>query len=62
MTLCWLTIRTGGLEAAIALHVVNNAVLSAVAATHGVPSLDQSGTYSMSDVLPTMITTLAYAW
>jgi membrane protease YdiL (CAAX protease family) len=62
MALCWLTIRTGGLEAAIALHVANNVVLTAVAATQGVPSLDQSGTYSMWDVLPTMITTLAYTW
>lgn len=31
----WLTIRTGGLEAAIALHVVNNVVLFAAMAAGG---------------------------
>lgn len=62
MALCWLSIRTGGLEAAVALHVVNNLASAAFEATRGVPSLDQSGTYSLWEVLPTIAVTVAYAW
>ncbi|TDD43489.1 CPBP family intramembrane glutamic endopeptidase [Saccharopolyspora elongata] len=62
MAMCWLTIRTGGLEAAIALHVVNNAAFAVFAGTQGVPSLDQSGSYSVWDVLPTMALTVVYTW
>ncbi|GAA2363635.1 CPBP family intramembrane metalloprotease [Saccharopolyspora halophila] len=62
MALCWLSIRTGGLEAAVALHVVNNVASAAFEATRGVPNLDQSGAYSLWEVLPTIAVTLAYAW
>ncbi|WP_189259909.1 CPBP family intramembrane glutamic endopeptidase [Lentzea flava] len=60
--MCWLTVRTGGLEAAIALHVANNATGMLVATTQGIPSLDQSGDYTVAQVLPGTVTTLAYAW
>ncbi|MER7012254.1 type II CAAX endopeptidase family protein [Saccharopolyspora sp. NPDC000359] len=63
MAMCWLTIRTGGLEASIALHVVNNVVLIVLEATQGIPDLDQSGGgYTLWDVLPIATTTLLYAW
>ncbi|MEV6232488.1 type II CAAX endopeptidase family protein [Saccharopolyspora shandongensis] len=62
MAMCWLTIRTGGLEAAIALHVVNNATFAVFSGAQGVPSLDQSGSYSLWDVLPTTVLTVAYTW
>lgn len=63
IALCWLTLRTGGLEAAIALHVVNNVVLIVLDATQGVPDLNQAGgNYTLWDVLPVAITTLLYAW
>ena len=38
----WLTVRTGGLEAAIALHIMNNLVGSAVAAAYGQLTLDET--------------------
>ncbi|MEU4423613.1 CPBP family glutamic-type intramembrane protease [Actinoplanes sp. NPDC024001] len=38
----WLTVRTGGLEAAIALHVMNNLVSSVVAAAYGELGMDQT--------------------
>ena len=62
MAMSWLVIRTGGLEAAIALHVVNNLVSALVAAPRGVPPLDQTGDYAVWDVLPTTVLTLVYAW
>ncbi|MBG0563994.1 CPBP family intramembrane glutamic endopeptidase [Actinoplanes aureus] len=38
----WLTVRTGGLEAAIALHVMNNLVSSVLAAAYGELGMDQT--------------------
>ncbi len=38
----WLTVRTGGLEAAIALHVVNNLLSTALAAAYGQLALDET--------------------
>ena len=38
----WLTVRTGGLEAAIALHVMNNLVSAALAAAYGELTVDQT--------------------
>ncbi|MEU6128062.1 CPBP family intramembrane glutamic endopeptidase [Saccharopolyspora sp. NPDC047091] len=58
----WLTVRTGGLEAAIALHVVNNAFGMLIACTQGVPSMEQSGDFAAWDVLPTTALTVVYAW
>lgn len=62
MAMSWLVMRTGGLEAAIALHVVNNLANALVAAPGGVPPLDQTGDYAVWDVLPTTVLTLVYAW
>lgn len=62
MALCWVTIRTGGLEAAIALHMVNNVTGTILESTQGVPSLDQTGDYSTWDVLPMTVLTVVYAW
>jgi membrane protease YdiL (CAAX protease family) len=63
LAMCWLTVRTGGLEAAIALHVVTNAVGLLVTATQGVPDLTQSGHYGLAQILPSLVATLAYtAW
>ena len=38
----WLTVRTGGLEAAIALHIMNNLVASVLAAAYGELTLDET--------------------
>ena len=38
----WLTVRTGGLEAAIALHVTNNLVSAALAAAYGELAVDET--------------------
>lgn len=38
----WVTVRTGGLEAAIALHVMNNLLSSLIAAAFGQFSIDQT--------------------
>lgn len=62
VAVCWLTIRTGGLEAAIALHVANNAGGMLLAATQGTPNLDQGGDYTVAQVLPSTAATLAYTW
>lgn len=62
MAMCWLTIRTGGLEAAIALHVANNLTFALAAAPHGVPSLDQSGSYDLWEILPSTLITVIYTW
>ncbi|MEH0933281.1 CPBP family intramembrane glutamic endopeptidase [Micromonospora sp. CPCC 205558] len=42
LLLGWLTIRTGGLEAAIALHVVNNVIGFALAAAFGGLAVDET--------------------
>ncbi|WP_127502181.1 CPBP family intramembrane glutamic endopeptidase [Actinoplanes solisilvae] len=38
----WLTVRTGGLEAAIALHVMNNLVSAGLAAAFGLLTIDET--------------------
>jgi membrane protease YdiL (CAAX protease family) len=38
----WLTVRTGGLEAAIALHVMNNVISAGLAAAYGDLTLDET--------------------
>ncbi|MFI6096440.1 lysostaphin resistance A-like protein [Lentzea sp. NPDC051213] len=62
LAMCWLTVRTGGIEAAIALHVANNAVGLLVVTTQGVPDLSQGGDYTAAQVLPSIAATLAYTW
>ncbi|MFD0516900.1 CPBP family intramembrane glutamic endopeptidase [Paractinoplanes durhamensis] len=59
----WLTVRTGGLEAAIALHVANNLISSVVAAALGDLGMDETAAdmpwqFAVIDV-PVL---LAYAW
>ncbi|XVU29563.1 lysostaphin resistance A-like protein [Actinoplanes sp. CA-054009] len=59
----WLTIRTGGLEAAIALHVMNNLIGSGLTAAYGDLTLDETATdmpWQLALVdLPVL---LGYAW
>ncbi len=62
LALCWLTVRTGGLEAAIALHVMNNAMGLLLTTTQGAPDLSQSGEYTAAQVLPSIAATVAYTW
>jgi membrane protease YdiL (CAAX protease family) len=38
----WLTVRTGGLEAAIALHVLNNLVSGVLSAAYGQLTVDET--------------------
>lgn len=58
----WLTIKTGGLEAAIALHVTNNVVSLAYATLQGTPGLGQGGAYSVWETVPTLVSTVGYTW
>lgn len=51
----WLTIRTGGLEAAIAIHVVNNVLLFVLGAVGLVDPTGEEGDLGPVDVLPTVI-------
>ncbi|WP_434450006.1 lysostaphin resistance A-like protein [Lentzea sp. E54] len=62
IAMCWLTVRTGGLEAAVALHAMNNTVAFLILAVQGKPGLDQSGDYGVWEVLPGIVVTLAYTW
>ncbi|MFI7646268.1 lysostaphin resistance A-like protein [Micromonospora sp. NPDC049460] len=59
----WLTVRTGGLEAAVALHVVNNVSAFGLAAAFGGLTVDET----MADapwqlVLVDVLVLLAYTW
>lgn len=59
----WLVLRTGGLEAAIALHVANNVTIFAVQATglFGPTTQDPDGG-SLLGVLLTVVTSIGYCW
>jgi membrane protease YdiL (CAAX protease family) len=57
----WITVRTGGLEAGIALHVVNNMVGMALSATEGDLSLTQ-GSVPLPEVLGDVVPLLLWAW
>ncbi len=56
----WLTWRTGGLEAAIALHVVNNVVVSALGA-FGFIDLNATSS-TLTDLLVSLAMTLGFAF
>ncbi|MFV0427706.1 MAG: lysostaphin resistance A-like protein [Beutenbergiaceae bacterium] len=56
----WLTWKTGGLEAAIALHIVNNVAIFAMGAVGLVDLNNTQG--SLIGVAITVVTTVAYAW
>ena len=55
----WVVVRTGGLEAAIALHVVNNLTGLTIAASEGDLSLEQ-GAVPWTDTLTTAVPLLAW--
>jgi uncharacterized protein len=60
---CWLTFRTGGLEAAIVLHAVNNVVVVLVLGLQGVPATDGAPPeLTALDVLPGILVSVLYAW
>lgn len=58
----WLTVRTGGLEAAIGLHIANNSLGLIVAGLSGIPNLDQGGEYPLIQVWPVAVASIIYAW
>jgi len=61
----WVTVQTGGLEAAIALHVVNNMVSMAFSSAEGDLSLEQGSIPLpdvLSDVVPLVLWALAVVW
>ncbi|WP_223208194.1 CPBP family intramembrane glutamic endopeptidase [Actinopolyspora erythraea] len=61
-SMCWLSVRTGGLEAAVAMHTANNSLSLLVAGLGGVPSVQQSGDYQVIQVLPMAVAILIYTW
>ncbi|QFU85600.1 CPBP family intramembrane glutamic endopeptidase [Amycolatopsis sp. YIM 10] len=61
MILCWLTVRTGGLEAAIGLHAINNIATMVLAG--GAPIPDQSTvTATWGDAVLIAAPSILYAW
>ena len=59
----WLTIRTGGLEAAIGLHVMNNVIALGLAAAYGMLDSDQTAADSPWQVVVVDVVLLSlYAW
>lgn len=63
LAVLWLTLRTGGLEAAIALHVANNVGVFLLLASGalGTTAQAESGG-SLAGVLVTTITSIGYCW
>ncbi|MGJ7907427.1 CPBP family intramembrane glutamic endopeptidase [Actinopolyspora sp. H202] len=61
-SMCWLSIRTGGLEAAVAMHTANNALSLLVAGLSGVPSTQQAGDYPVIQVIPMIVAVLLFTW
>jgi membrane protease YdiL (CAAX protease family) len=62
VVLGWLTVRTGGLEAAIALHVMNNLILMVLAAADGSLTLDETAAdMPWAGMVVDTLTVLAYA-
>lgn len=63
LSLCWLAHRTGGLEAGIAFHTVNNGVWALAESTQGVS--DVGGPLPLlgaTDVLPSIVATALFTW
>lgn len=61
----WVTVRTGGLEAAIALHIVNNLTGMTVAASEGDLSLEQGAvpwTDTLTTAIPMLLWVLVVVW
>lgn len=61
LVLCWLTLRTGGLEAAVAYHAVTNVLLLLVGSSQGLPDLDEDQSMSLVEAAATVVPTLLYA-
>ncbi|OZM73621.1 CPBP family intramembrane metalloprotease domain-containing protein [Amycolatopsis antarctica] len=59
---CWLTIRTGGLEAVIAMHVMNNSLAVLASGLGGDSDFEQAGEVPPGSVLPIVLAILGYAW
>lgn len=60
--MCWLSVRTGGLEAGIGLHVANNSLSLLVGGLSGIPGVEQAGDFAVGDVVPFILAVLGYAW
>ncbi|MFC9972548.1 type II CAAX prenyl endopeptidase Rce1 family protein [Spirillospora sp. NPDC127200] len=61
----WITVRTGGLEAAIALHVFNNLMAFLLPAAVGQLDLEQGDVpwqYVVADVIPMLLYAAAVVW
>lgn len=59
----WVTLRTGGLEAAIALHVVNNVVVFTMLATGALgTTVNGAEGGSLAGVVITAITSIGFCW
>ena len=59
----WVTLRTGGLEAAIALHVINNVVVFTMLASGALGStVNGAEGGSLAGVLITAITSIGFCW
>lgn len=62
-TAMWLTLRTGGLEAAIALHVVNNVVVFGILASGALgTTVNGASEGSLAGLLITAISSIGFAW
>lgn len=61
MTMCWLSVRTGGIEAAIGLHVCNNSLSLLITGLSGLPDMRQAGDFTLVQVLPLVVAILVYA-
>ncbi|PPK95316.1 CAAX prenyl protease-like protein [Kineococcus xinjiangensis] len=61
---CWLTFRTGGLEAAIVLHTTLNVLIMLIAGTQGVPDVwaEQPPATPLLLVTDVVATTLFAVW
>jgi len=61
----WVVVQTGGLEAGIALHIVNNAVGMALSASEGDLSLEQGSVplhEVIVDTVPMVLWALVIVW
>ncbi|MFC6878435.1 MULTISPECIES: CPBP family intramembrane glutamic endopeptidase [Actinomadura] len=61
----WLTVRTGGLEASIAMHVFNNLMAFLLPAAVGELDIEQGGVpwqYVVADVLPMLLYAAGVLW
>lgn len=61
-TMCWLTIRTGGLEAALGLVVVHEVVAELVAQAQPIPAAGPVPPATPLDELPFVIALVGYTW